>query len=82
MVAVLTLMCVLLPPSHRGSAIPVDGPLARDWRPVLAALEDLLGPPKGISGARIASCLVQRSNRDGHCMRTFEVPGYRRLHVD
>ena len=30
--------------------------------------------PKGISGARIALCLVRRSNRDGHCMRTFEVP--------
>jgi hypothetical protein len=29
--------------------------------------------PKGIP-ARIALCLVRRSNRDGHCMRTFEVP--------
>jgi spore maturation protein CgeB len=30
--------------------------------------------PKAIAGARIALCLVRRSNRDGHCMRTFEVP--------
>lgn len=30
--------------------------------------------PKAIAGARIALCLVRRANRDGHCMRTFEVP--------
>jgi len=30
--------------------------------------------PKAIMGARIALCLVRRGNRDGHCMRTFEVP--------
>jgi spore maturation protein CgeB len=29
---------------------------------------------KAIRSARIALCLVRRANRDGHCMRTFEVP--------
>jgi spore maturation protein CgeB len=27
-----------------------------------------------ISGAKIALCLVRKANRDGNCMRTFEVP--------
>lgn len=27
-----------------------------------------------ISGAKVALCLVRRVNRDGHCMRTFEIP--------
>ncbi len=30
--------------------------------------------PKAIAGAKIALCLVRHANRDGHCMRTFEVP--------
>ena len=30
--------------------------------------------PKAIAGARIALCLVRHGNRDGHCMRTFEIP--------
>ena len=30
--------------------------------------------PKAIAGSRIALCLVRHANRDGHCMRTFEVP--------
>lgn len=29
---------------------------------------------KVIRGAKVALCLVRRANRDGHCMRTFEVP--------
>jgi spore maturation protein CgeB len=29
---------------------------------------------KTIGGAKVALCLVRRANRDGHCMRTFEVP--------
>lgn len=29
---------------------------------------------KAIGGAKIALCLVRQANRDGHCMRTFEVP--------
>lgn len=32
---------------------------------------------KAIAGAKISLCLVRRSNRDGHCMRTFEVPAMR-----
>ncbi|RLB06112.1 MAG: hypothetical protein DRG83_01055 [Deltaproteobacteria bacterium] len=27
-----------------------------------------------LGGAKIAVCLVRRANRDGHCMRTFEIP--------
>jgi len=29
---------------------------------------------KAISATRVALCLVRRANRDGHCMRTFELP--------
>lgn len=29
---------------------------------------------KSIGGAKVALCLVRRANRDGHSMRTFEVP--------
>lgn len=29
---------------------------------------------KAIGGAKVALCLVRRANRDGHVMRTFEVP--------
>lgn len=29
---------------------------------------------KAINGAKVALCLVRRANRDGHVMRTFEVP--------
>ena len=29
---------------------------------------------KAISGAKVALCLVRRANRDGHAMRTYEVP--------
>jgi spore maturation protein CgeB len=28
---------------------------------------------QAIGGCKIALCLVRRANRDGHCMRTFEV---------
>jgi spore maturation protein CgeB len=29
---------------------------------------------KALCATRVALCLVRRANRDGHCMRTFEVP--------
>ncbi|MCI0390835.1 MAG: glycosyltransferase [Acidobacteria bacterium] len=35
---------------------------------------DLQTSRKAIGGAKIALCLVRRANRDGHSMRTFEVP--------
>jgi hypothetical protein len=35
---------------------------------------DLQTSRKAICGAKIALCLVRRANRDGHSMRTFEVP--------
>jgi spore maturation protein CgeB len=30
-----------------------------------------------VAKAKIAVCLVRRANRDGHCMRTFEIPAMR-----
>jgi len=35
---------------------------------------DASGVRRGLNGARIGLCLVRRANRDGNCMRTFEVP--------
>ena len=32
-----------------------------------------------MAGTRIAPCLVRRSNRDGHVMRSFEIPACRRF---
>ena len=32
---------------------------------------------KGAAAGKVALCLVRRSNRDGHCMRTFELPAMR-----
>jgi spore maturation protein CgeB len=29
--------------------------------------------PKAVAAGKVALCLVRRANRDGHCMRTFEV---------
>jgi spore maturation protein CgeB len=29
---------------------------------------------KAVAASRLALCLVRRANRDGHCMRTFEIP--------
>jgi spore maturation protein CgeB len=46
-------------------------PETRDLSRGLASPELLR---KAIRSARIALCLVRRANRDGHCMRTFEVP--------
>jgi spore maturation protein CgeB len=30
--------------------------------------------PRATASAKIALCLVRRANRDGHCMRSFEIP--------
>ena len=35
---------------------------------------DATGVRKAIHAARVCLCLVRRANRDGNCMRTFEVP--------
>jgi spore maturation protein CgeB len=35
---------------------------------------DAITVRRAIQSAKIALCLVRRANRDGHCMRTFEVP--------
>jgi hypothetical protein len=31
---------------------------------------------KAMASAKLGLCLVRRQNRDGHCMRTFEVPAF------
>ena len=45
-----------------------------ETRPLTRGQLPIAELPKAIAGARIALCLVRRANRDGHCMRTFEVP--------
>ena len=35
---------------------------------------DATGVRKAVHAARVCLCLVRRANRDGNCMRTFEVP--------
>ncbi|MCI0391795.1 MAG: glycosyltransferase [Acidobacteria bacterium] len=37
-------------------------------------IADLQTSRKAVSGAKIALCLARRANRDGHAMRTFEIP--------
>jgi spore maturation protein CgeB len=34
------------------------------------------GLRKAMAASKLALCLVRRRNRDGHCMRTFEVPAF------
>jgi spore maturation protein CgeB len=46
----------------------------RETRDLTRGLLDAQEVSKAVTGARIALCLVRRANRDGHCMRTFEVP--------
>jgi spore maturation protein CgeB len=46
---------------------PSTAPFARGYA-------DLPTLRKAIGAAKVALCLVRRANRDGHCMRSFEVP--------
>jgi spore maturation protein CgeB len=34
------------------------------------------GLRKAMAASKLALCLVRRQNRDGHCMRTFEIPAF------
>lgn len=36
----------------------------------------MAGLRKAMAASKLALCLVRRGNRDGHCMRTFEVPAF------
>lgn len=45
-----------------------------ETRPYARGHADTAVLRKAITGARIALCMVRRANRDGHVMRTFEVP--------
>jgi spore maturation protein CgeB len=45
-----------------------------ETRRLALGLKDPAFLREAVSAARIALCLVRHANRDGHCMRTFEVP--------
>lgn len=49
-------------------------PATRACAKGLADLETLR---KAVAGARVTLCLVRRANRDGHAMRSFEIPAMR-----
>jgi len=46
----------------------------RPTRPHTRGHADPMALRKAIGGAKVALCLVRRANRDGHAMRSFEVP--------
>ena len=46
-------------------------------RSAARGIADAVTVRKGAAAGKVALCLVRRSNRDGHCMRTFELPAMR-----
>jgi hypothetical protein len=46
-------------------------------RPFARGFADAAQLRRAVAAAPIALCLVRRANRDGHCMRSFEVPAMR-----
>jgi len=50
------------------------GIASRRPKRVTRGVADLDTLRAAIQGAKVALCLVRRANRDGHVMRTFEVP--------
>jgi hypothetical protein len=48
-------------------------PATRNLSRGMAGMENIR---KGMAAAKIALCLVRRQNRDGHAMRSFEVPAF------
>jgi spore maturation protein CgeB len=46
----------------------------RETRPLAQGLKEPAFLREAVAAAKVALCLVRRANRDGHCMRTFEVP--------
>jgi spore maturation protein CgeB len=46
----------------------------RETAAAACGLADAQTSRQAILAAKVALCLVRRANRDGHCMRTFEVP--------
>jgi spore maturation protein CgeB len=43
-------------------------------RSAARGIADAVTVRKGAAASKVALCLVRRANRDGHCMRTFELP--------
>ena len=46
----------------------------KETRALTRGQADVATLRKALCATRVALCLVRRANRDGHCMRTFEVP--------
>jgi spore maturation protein CgeB len=46
----------------------------RETRPYACGTLPAMGVKTATGKAKVALCLVRRANRDGHCMRTFEIP--------
>jgi spore maturation protein CgeB len=49
----------------------------RETRPAALGLADPQTVRKAAAGAKLSLCLVRRANRDGHSMRSFELPAMR-----
>jgi len=45
-----------------------------ETRSLTQGLKDPAFLRQAVAAAKVALCLVRRANRDGHCMRTFEIP--------
>lgn len=63
--------------AQAGINVTVYGGYWEQFSQVAHLAKGMADPPtmrRAISGARISLCLVRRANRDGHAMRTFEVP--------
>ena len=62
---------------HTGLAVALYGGYWDRYSENRAVWRGHADPPtlrKAITGTKVALCLVRRANRDGHVMRTFEVP--------
>jgi len=65
---------------REGFRLALYGPFWHRHLPTRSAargIADAVTVRKGAAACKVALCLVRRSNRDGHCMRTFELPAMR-----
>jgi hypothetical protein len=70
----------MAPPIREGFRVALYGPFWHRYLPTRSAargMADAVTVRKAAAAAKVAVCLVRRSNRDGHCMRTFELPAMR-----
>jgi spore maturation protein CgeB len=62
---------------REGFRLALYGPFWRRYlrtRSAARGIANAMTVRKGAAAGKVALCLVRRSNRDGHCMRTFELP--------